>query len=228
MGNDFMDIKVEKIIRTKRKTIALQITDNATLIVKAPFEISDESLMRVISRHLKWIEKKKNEVKSRDPKFAPKEFVNGEGFLFLGRYYKLEVVDGQKDPLIFDNKFYLSKSVLPQAKETFINWYKKKAYEKISERVSWYSQKSGLRYNKVNITNAQKRWGSCGQNGNLNFSWRLIMAPLPVINYLVVHEIVHLEEKNHSKAFWDKVKVLMPDYEKYRNWLKKKYYLLRL
>jgi hypothetical protein len=228
MGSDFMDIEIEKIIRTKRRTIALQITDDATLIVKAPFNANNKTIMDVVHKHKRWIEEKKREIEARDPKFSPKEFVNGEGFLYLGRYHRLKIVDDQEVPLKFENEFYLSRNSLPQAKEVFIEWYKKMAYEKISERVRWYAQQRGFKYSKVNITNAQKRWGSSSSNGNLNFPWRLIMAPLPVIDYVVIHELVHLEEKNHSKAFWNKVKMLMPDYEKYEDWLKKKSYLLRL
>lgn len=223
-----MDIEIEEIIRTKRKTIALQITDDATLIVRAPFDVSDETIMGVVLKHKDWIEKKKKEIEERDPKFSPKEFVNGEGFLYLGRYYKLRIVDTQKEPLKFKNVFYLSKNALPVAREVFIEWYKNKAYEKISERVKWYAQKRNFKYNKINITDAKKRWGSCSPNRNLNFSWRIIMAPLPVVDYVVVHELVHLEEKRHTKEFWNKVKMLMPDYEKHKDWLKKYGYLLRL
>ncbi|RLI77359.1 M48 family peptidase [Archaeoglobales archaeon] len=221
-------MKIEKIIRTKRETIALQITDDATLIVRAPFEVSEQTIKNVVIRHIDWIERKRKEILSRDPKFVKKEFVNGEGFLYLGKYYKLTIVDRQDEPLVFNNGFFLSKNYLPIAREVFTNWYRKKAYEKISERVEWYAQKRGFKYNKVNITNAQKRWGSCSHKKNLNFSWRLIMAPLPVVDYVVVHELVHLEEKNHTKSFWNKVKMLMPDYEKHRDWLKKNGYLLRL
>lgn len=221
-------IKIEKIIRSKRKTIALQITENATLIVRAPFELDEQTIWKVINKHKKWIYKNKKEIEARDPKALPKEFVSGEGFLYLGKYYKLHIVDGQEQPLKFENGFYLSRSALPEAKKVFIDWYKKAAYEKIIERVNWWAQKRGFKYNKVNITNAQRRWGTCSSKGNLNFSWRLIMAPLSVIDYVVVHELVHLEEKNHSKTFWTKVKMLMPDYKKYEDWLKKNGYLLKL
>jgi len=223
-----MDIEIRKIIRTKRKTIALHITDNATLIVRAPFNIDNKTIIGVVLKHKKWIEQKKREIEARDPKFSPKEFVNGEGFLYLGRYYRLKIVDGQEVPLRFENEFYLSRNALSRTREVFIDWYKKMAYEKISERVRWYTQKRGFKYNMVNITNAQKRWGSSSSNRNLNFPWRLIMAPLPVVDYVVIHELVHLEEKNHTKAFWAKVKMLMPDYERHKDWLKKNGYLLRL
>ncbi|OAA31161.1 metal-dependent hydrolase [Kosmotoga arenicorallina S304] len=223
-----MDIKIDKIVRTKRKTIALQITDDATLVVRAPFYVSDETIKRVVLRHKKWIERKKSEIQKRDPKFSKKEFVNGEGFLYLGKSFKLAIVDGQEVPLKLDDVFSLSKKYLPDAKQIFIKWYWQKAYEKISERVNLYAQRFGYMYNKVRITNAQKRWGSCSSKGNLNFSWRLVMAPLPVIDYVVIHELVHLEVKNHSREFWHKVKMLMPDYALHRLWLRENGYMLRL
>ena len=224
-----MEIKIDKIIRTKRKTIALQITEDANLIVRAPYDVSEQTIKNVVIKHKDWIEKKKKKILSRDPKFVPKEFVNGEGFLYLGRYYKLVLVEKQNTPLVFDNHFfYLSKDYLPSARDVLIRWYKERAYEKISERVEWYAKKRGFVYNKINITDAKQRWGSCSPKNNLNFSWRLIMAPLPVIDYVVVHELVHLEEKNHSKFFWIKVKMLMPDYEKHDDWLKRNGHLLRI
>ena len=221
-------MEIKKVIRSKRKTISLQVSDNATLIVRAPFKVSDEIINRVILKHSNWIEKKKKEMQARDLKFAKKEFVNGEGFLYLGDYYRLRLVEKQEIPLDFENGFYLSKDYLVGAKGIFIDWYKERAYEKISERVKWYAQKRGFKYNKINITNAQKRWGSCSCRNNINFSWRLIMAPLTVIDYVVVHELVHLDEKNHSKAFWNKVKMLITDYKKHQEWLKSNGHLLRL
>lgn len=225
---NFMEIKIEKIIRSKRKTVALQITDDSTLIIRAPYNVSDKAIMKIVDKNREWIRKNKIKMEARDPKFTPKEFVNGEGFLYLGRSYKLTIVDEQDLPLRFDNGFYLSKEALPQAKKIFINWYRKAAYEKILERVEKYSKEGGFKYRKINITNSQRRWGSCSTNGNLNFSWRLIMAPLSVIDYVVVHELTHTQIKNHSKEFWVKIKLLMPDFERYSNWLKQNGYLLRL
>ncbi|HPP34564.1 MAG TPA: SprT family zinc-dependent metalloprotease [Ignavibacteriales bacterium] len=223
-----MQVKIDKIIRSKRKTIALQLTDEATLIVKAPFEVSEETINNVVFKHQKWVEKKKNEVLSRDPKFVEKEFVNGEGFLYLGKSYKLYIVNEQDIPLKFDNGFFLLKEYQPTAKQLFVNWYKEKAYEKISERAEWYARQRGFVINNINITDANIRWGSCSPKGNLNFSWRLIMAPLSVIDYVVVHELAHLEQRNHSKAFWSIVKMLLPDYEKSNDWLKDNHYLLKI
>jgi len=221
-------VEIKKIIRSKRKTISLQVSDDTTLIVRAPFKVSDDIINRVILKHSDWIGEKKKEIQLRDIRFSKKEYINGEGFLYLGIYYRLRLVENQEIPLNFENEFFLSKKYLVNAKGIFIDWYKKKAYEKISERVKWYAQKRGFKHNRINITNAQKRWGSCSCCNNLNFSWRLIMAPLPVVDYVIVHELVHLDEKNHSKTFWNKVKMLMTDYKKHQEWLKKNGHLLRL
>jgi len=221
-------MEIDKIIRTRRKTISMHVTDNGTLIVRAPFGVNEKTINNVIAEHKNWIEKKKKEILSRYPKLIKKNFTNGEDFPYLGKYYKLSIVDGQKDPLIFSNGFFLSKKYSKSAKDIFVAWYKEKAHKVISERVEWHAKNNQFTYNKIRITNAKKRWGSCSPLGNLNFSWRLIMAPLPIIDYVVVHELVHLEEKNHAKTFWSKVKILMPDYEKHKKWLKKNGYLLRL
>ncbi|WP_041082632.1 M48 family metallopeptidase [Thermotoga profunda] len=221
-------MKIDKIIRSDRKTIAIQIKDDATLIVKAPFGVSEDIIQKVVIKHKNWIERRIKEILERDPKTLNKEFVNGEGFLYLGRYYKLYIVDKQDISLVFNNGFYLSKDYLPKAREIFINWYKKKAFDKISERVEIYAKKRGFIYSKIRISDAKTRWASCSSKGTLSFSWRLIMAPLSVIDYVVIHELVHLEEKNHKRNFWIKVKMLMPDYEKYKDWLKQNGYLLKL
>lgn len=221
-------MKIERIIRSKRRTIALHISDDASLIVRAPLKASNEVINKVVLKHRNWIEKKKREIQIRNNSFTKKEYIDGEGFLYLGKYYRLRLVEDQERPLDFKEEFYLSKKYLLNAKELFIEWYREKSYENIYPRVKWYAQRRGFKYNKIRITAAQKRWGSCACGGNLNFSWRLIMAHLAVVDYVVVHELVHLEEKNHSWVFWNKVGMLMPDYKKYQEWLKKNGHLLRL
>jgi len=224
-----INLIVEKIIKSDRKSIAIQITDKGTIIIKAPNQATNETISKVILKNQSWIEEKIKKVQSRDRKFKEKEFVNGEGFLYLGDYYRLQITKNQEEPLILKNKyFYLSESYLHKAREVFIDWYKKRAFEEISERVEFYAKIKGCTYNKINITNAQRRWGSCSVSGNLNFTWKLIMAPLSVIDYVVIHELVHLEELNHSKKFWSKVKVLMPDYEEKDRWLRENGYMLNI
>ena len=206
----------------------MYINDDAALIVRAPFNISEKMLNKVVLKHEDRLQKMQKEVQIRNLNFNKKEFINGERFLYLGNYYHLKLVGNQEALLDFKDEFLLSKKYLSDAKDIFVIWYKKRAYETISQRVKLYAQKKGFKYNKINITNARKRWGSCSHQGNLNFTWRLIMAPLSIIDSVVLHELVHLEMKNHSKAFWNKVGILNPEYKEHKDWLKNNGYLLRV
>lgn len=222
------NIKIDKIIRSKRRTLALEITRDARLIVRAPETTSLEFIEKVVFKKRSWIQKKQKLAKEKYRQVQLKEFVNGEGFLYLGNTYRLYIVDNCEPPLLFDQEFRLSRVYLPTARELFIDWYKKQAYQKIKERVDWYSNLFGLKYNKFGITDAQKRWGSCGAKDNLHFSWRIIMVPLSVADYVVVHELVHLTEKNHSRKFWDRVRIMIPNYNESMTWLKNNDHLLMI
>lgn len=222
------EIKIDKIIRSKRRTIALEIARDAQLIVRAPYRTPMDFIEKVVFKKRFWIMEKQEFVKERIKKIIPKEFVSGEGFLYLGEMYKLEFVEALDMPIAFNNGFQISRQYVNIAREIITAWYKEQAYQKISERANWYCTLSGLKYNKIKISDAQRRWGSCSAKGNLNFSWRLIMAPLRVVDYVVVHELAHLEEKNHSKAFWNKVRIMLPDFEQYKEWLKENRHLLNL
>jgi predicted metal-dependent hydrolase len=215
-----------EIVRTNRKSMSLKIGSGGKLIFRVPANTDDGTIRKILAKNSGWIKKKINELAKERQLFRAKEYVNGEGFPYLGTYYKLKVVDKQDLPIKFDRGFFISNKALPEARELIINWYKDAARLKIPERVRWYAQKRRLSFNKVNITDSRKRLASCSPSGNLNFSWRLIMAPLGVIDYAVVHELIHLVEKNHTKEFWAKIKLMLPDYEKYKEWLKKNGYLL--
>jgi len=154
-------IKIKKIIRSKRKSIAMYINSDAALIVRAPFNTSEEIINKVVLKHKEKLEKTQKEIQLRNLKFKKKEFINGERFLYLGNYHRLKLVDNREIPLNFEDEFFLSKKYLSHAKNVFIIWYKRRAYETISQRVRLYAQKRGFEDNKINITNAQKRWGSC-------------------------------------------------------------------
>jgi hypothetical protein len=220
--------KIDQIIRTKRKSIALIVQRDGRLVVRAPIDATDEQILTVVQRKNGWIHSKQEVVLSTYPQMVEKEFVNGEGFWYLGTSYRLRIVDDASHPLELDTYFLLDRSVLHRARDVFTAWYKERALLVISERVAWYAAKNGINYKQVKITSAQTRWGSCSAKGTLSFSWRLVMAPVPVINYVVVHELVHLLEKNHGRAFWAKVKAIMPDYKQKVEWLDINGHLLRI
>ncbi len=222
-----LKIKIDQIIRSARKTLSLEITPDAHLVVRAPQNIKMAAIESVLFKKRFWIQSKQKMIHKKRSEIHPKEFVNGEGFLYLGRAHKLQIVE-DATPFRFQDRFYLSKNHLQLGKHKFIQWYKQRALEKFSERVRWYAKVAGLEYQSIKISDATKRWGSCSAKGNLRFNWRLIMAPAKVIDYVVVHELTHLEEKNHTAFFWAKVQRILPKYQKYVYWLKQNQHLLGL
>ena len=127
-----------------------------------------------------------------------------------------------------DTSFKLTEVAQPKAESVFTAWYRTQARMVLTERVKFFARKYGFKVGKIRISSARTRWGSCSAKETLSFTWRLVMAPLDVIDYVVVHELCHLRELNHSKAFWARVEKILPDYKKRRRWLKDNGSKLRL
>lgn len=215
-----MPIEVNQLIRSKRKTLALIVKADGSLIVRAPLRASEKSIREFVEGNAKWIEKKRTEALACFST-VPKQYVPGEMFLYLGSAYPLEIVKGQRKPLLLDGCFKLAQGARSNARLVFEHWYREQAKQILIERVHLYACQYGLQYKKIGITSARTRWGSCGVNGSLNFSWRLILAPLEVVDYVVVHELVHTVFHNHSRRFWKRVEKIMPDYKEHRKWLQR-------
>ena len=212
---------IKEIIRTKRRTIALQITPQAELIIRAPHKAPLETIHRFVREKMSWILEKQRFVRENYRPPVEKQFVEGESFLYLGQPYKLSIVKEANEPLVFNGKeFLLWEKYLPAADQVFAWWYKKEAYNVISQRVNFYANSNGLKYTSFKITSGRKRLGTCSSKGAINFSWRLMMTPMEVIDYVVVHELAHLREHNHSKRFWQNVQVFYPNYKQAKAWLK--------
>ena|SRR2546426_890649 len=218
-------VKIHNIIRSRRRTIALVVGADATLTVRAPIQTPMDYIEDLVRRKLIWIRKKIAEAEAR-PSIRRKRFVNGESFFYLGDPYRLRVVSDAKAPLVFQKEFVLAGEYQGQARKLLVNWYKQEARRKIPERVEWYARRCGMKIGSVKITNAEKRWGSCGKDSSVNFSWKLIIAPLHVLDYVVVHELAHILERNHSESFWRKVATMCPNYRSSIEWLRKNEHLL--
>ena len=211
---------IHKIIRSRRRTVGLQVTSDAHLIVRVPQKMPLETVHEMVRQKLPWILRKQRFARENYLPAVPWIFAAGEKFLYLGEAYELFVVPGAYGPLIFNEKgFFLREGCVPLARWLFRDWYREQAAEFLSTRVRHYTGMIGARYSKIGISDARGRWGSCSSKGVLNFSWRLVMAPREVVDYVVVHEVVHLEELNHSKRFWQKVKALAPDFPQAKRWL---------
>jgi len=218
---------ISQVIRTRRRTLVLQVMPDAKLIIRAPARASELMIRQAVQEKMPWILKRQRI--ARETFRPPVKFAAGEEFLYLGKRHKLLVISDANIPLDFnENEFLLSAAHLHEARRLFENWYKKKTFEIISGRIKPYVERTGLKYTRLSITSAKKRWGSCSLKGRLNFTWRLAMTPLAVVDYVIVHELVHLDEHNHSSRFWQKVRALFPDYRQARRWLRNNHLHLNL
>lgn len=221
-----MSIKIDQIIHSRRRSIAIIIQGDGKLVVRAPLRISKTIIQDFILSKTDWIQTQQAKVASRQ---APLHaFTTGETFLYLGKSIPLKLVNHSSQPLSLNSSFLLKTSDQLRAKEIFEKWYKKQARQVFISRVQFFAQKHPFSYSKIRLSSARTRWGSCSSKGTLSFTWRLVMAPLDIIDYVVIHELVHLEIQNHSPVFWKKVQEVMPDYKKRRAWLKEYGNLLNL
>ncbi len=212
-------IEVNKLTRSKRRTIALIVERDGTLTVRAPIRASQVLIQQFIHEKTDWILRTQQKMKLVVPT-ATHQYVEGENFLYLGSSFDLKLVKPQRPALQFENGFSLSQTAQTKGESTFTRWYKARAHEVISERLQEYANKYGFTPKQVKISSAKTRWGSCSPDGTLNFTWRLVMSPLEVIDYVVVHELAHLRVKNHSRKFWSVVEKIYPKYKKQRKWLR--------
>lgn len=208
-----------KIIKSFRKTLSMKMDETGKLVIKAPYFATKKSIEKFVDSNKKWVEEKKQNVIERF-----REFKEWEKFYFFWDEYLL-TFDEENEKIYFDGMtFYLHKKHKKLVKEKLIEFYKLEAKKFISKRALEIANANKLKYTTLRITSAKTRWGSCTSKKGVNFTYRLIMAPNRVIDYVIIHELAHLKEMNHSKKFWqivDKMsKNMYPwDYNFHRQWL---------
>ena len=207
--------------RKRRKTISLQISNNSEVTICAPYFTPAGEINRFVREKQDWIQRAVQKQTSLRPK--EKEYITGELFYYLGEPFPLEVFfeeSARKGLVFWRDRFYLnSPDAAVDGMSFFVSWYKKKAREHLTQRVDFFSRQLSLQPRQVKITSAGKRWGSCSEDNNLSFGFRLIMAPPAVIDYVVVHELMHIREKSHSSRFWKLIEAVMPEYKIHRHCL---------
>jgi len=214
-----MSIEIAQIIRSRRKTIALVIQKDGTLLVRAPLKAPEKFIREFAEKNAQWILKKQAQMRAV-VSLPPKQYAAGETFFYLGREIPLEIVQGQKTALVLDSHFKLAESALENAERVFEHWYREQARQILSERVRYFAGPHNLQFQGIRIGSARTRWGSCNSKGGLSFSWRLILTPMEVVDYVVVHELAHTLVHNHSPRFWKLVESILPNYKVHRKWLR--------
>lgn len=213
-----------KIIRSRRSSISLHVTSQGELIVNVPKLLPTFVVKQFIQSKEEWIIKSLEKVTKHIVK--SKQFSEGEEFLFLGKKYILKHSNGI-EITVSDSTLHLPKAMLFRAKKELENWYIKNAKEKISQRVAFHAAQMNTKYKNIRFSDTSSKWGTCFADNSLQFNWRLIMAPLLVLDYVVIHELAHTKQHNHGNDFWGIVRMYTPAYRQYKKWLIENSHLLR-
>lgn len=224
MTDQYRDITYS-LVRSNRKTTSIYIERDGGVTVRVPEIFTQEDVEKIIERKRYWIYKSLAEWRELNATRVHRQFVSGEGFLYLGRSYRLKLVKDQKPPLILKNGYFMMRSdqtgsPAGDPDEMFKDFYRDRGKIKIPERVSYYESKMGVYPQDVRIMELKNRWASCTAKGRINFHWKCMMAPMTILDYIVVHEMTHLIHPNHTEAFWNEVDKVLPDYRERKEWLR--------
>jgi len=222
MMRTYKDIEYS-LVRSRRKTASIYIERDGQVSILVPNKLTDRQVEALLESKRKWIYKGLAEWQDLNARRVHRDYVNGEGFLYLGRSYRLKLVSDLSEPLMLkDGYFCLRTNIgsLPDADAAFKAFYRAKGAVRIPPRVAYYQAKMDVEPKAVKLLDLKHRWASCSPGGNLNFHWKCMMAPLTILDYIVVHELAHLIYPNHTKAFWNEVDKVMPDFQERKKWLR--------
>ncbi|MDD5476258.1 MAG: SprT family zinc-dependent metalloprotease [Syntrophales bacterium] len=205
----------------RRKKLTITVERDRSVVVHAPESTPEETIREIVESKRQWIyEKTRHGQKYGTLPHPPgKEVVNGESALYLGRHYQIEVVKDSSSEIRFEQRFLIPARILGERKNVLYRWYINRAKEKILPRAKKFADDMGMAFASVRIVDNRFRWGSCTTADNINFNWRLIKAPLYVIDYVIVHELAHLLETPHTPRFWNIIRAQLPKMEKAKQWL---------
>ncbi|EGT3616425.1 M48 family metallopeptidase [Clostridium perfringens] len=214
------------LILSKRKTMSIEISAEGEVKVRAPIDVPEEIIIEQVRKKGKWIIEKKEQAENRIAKRVDKSYKDGDLFMYLGNEYPLKIkyspflkgvsVQIREEKLVVHMVQY-DKEKIKRAIEL---WYREEGLKIIKERIKHYLSFYPLKPRSIKVKEQKRRWGSCTYYNDLLFNWRCIMAPMRVLDYIVVHEMTHMIHKNHSKNYWEAVAKIMPDYEEKKIWLK--------
>jgi len=211
---------IDRIVHSRRKTVALIVTPDGQLEVRAPRQITRRQIEAIVAEKSDWVEKQQERARIAKEKYKPRPLAEGSRLWFLGKSHALHLTAAGPARVHLITGFNLPENALPNAESLLIAWYRLQARKVITNRVEHFAGLYHLTYRSIRITSAQTRWGSCSRQNALSFTWRLVMAPMEIIDYIIVHELSHVIEKNHSKQFWNQVEFMLPEYKSRRKWLK--------
>ena len=219
-------IKIDYLIRTNRRSISISINNLGQIIIKAPRRVSMDEIQKVVDKKERWIALHKERIEKNNE--LNKNILTYKNILFCGNIYHIAFDERIKKITLIDNYCLIPLKYKDTYQRKLILWYKKIANEILTQRVQYFCDLMQLEPSAVKLTNARTCWGTCNSKGVVSLNWRLMMVPHNLIDYVVVHELAHLVQMNHSKLFWQVVYSVLPDYASRRKSLKQGDYLLTL
>ena len=212
--------------RPRRRTLSVVISRDNRIVVRANQSFPEGEIAKFVESKRAWISKtlKFNDAYRRS--YTPKKFINGEKFLYLGKEFFLRLEKGKNKKselnegtvLIMLPDFIKTPNDYIQGK--LVQWYKSQSHKILNKRVILYAQMLNVKLKNLKIRTLKRAWANCSRLGVLTFSWRLIMAPLHIIDYVIVHELAHRIHHNHSVRFWKQVEKIIPEYKVCKKWLR--------
>jgi len=204
----------------RRKSLQLTVDRGGELIISAPEGCAPAQLEEFVREKRFWLYTKLAEKEALRRPAPPKEFVSGEGFPYLGRSYRLLLVDKQDVPLKLERgRFKLRRDDAADGRRQFVTWYTDHARRWLPRRIDEFAPRIGVEPAGLDVRDLGFRWGSCGHDGTVYFHWTTILLPPRIVEYIVVHELAHLHERHHTPEFWQRVERTLPDYEARKRWL---------
>jgi predicted metal-dependent hydrolase len=216
----FKELSFELRESPRRRTVEIAIERDGSLVLVTPPHIPHEELERIVEQRRFWIYSKLIKKESYRAPTGTKTYLPGEGFYYLGRSYRLRLVDTAKTPLqLYQSRFELVRSQQHRGQEHFIQWYRTHLHPHLETTINPLINRVGASPRSLQVRELGYRWGSCSPRNDLYFHWRVAMLPRSMIEYIVVHELVHLIEPHHNRAFWDRVARILPDFSDRKHWL---------
>jgi len=215
------------LIRSDRKTADIIIERSGEVVVRAPLGIENEKLLEVVAGRALWVHRSLAEWEDLNSSRRHRPLVQGQGFAYLGRSYRLKFVAETEQPLRLKNgRWELSEAFVARegeaaARKAFRDFYIARGERIFVDRVGHFAPQLGVVPGAIAVKELGYHWGSCGRDGTLNFHWKTVMAPQTVVDYIAVHELCHLRHRDHSNAFWNEIDKVLPRYDERRDWLRR-------
>lgn len=212
-----------KLIRQRRKSVTIHIEDNLSIIVKAPYSISQKEIDQIVIKHEAWIKKTLQDKKELAKQ---KDWINNEELLYLGQKLHVYIHEAPTKKLEVSVTDGTLTIVTPNKKDHFLiktqveTYTKEQGLKLFTTLTDKYCKLLGCDYRSLTLRRQKTRWGSCSSKGGLSYNIRLMSAPIEVIEYVVLHEVMHLRHFDHSPAFWAAIAKVMPDYKTRQQYLK--------